>query len=97
MNINISTLMGNLAQAAPEKPIPSDDVNPYLLNVLLRRLLRGENVTYGEVDFSQFEADDLRTLAGYCERRGAQSRRLVEFVKNVDKAEAFHVKTRAFC
>ena len=63
MNIKISALERNLRAAQPEKTVPDDDVNPYLLNDLLKRLMDGEDVTYGEVDFSKFEVDDLRSLA----------------------------------
>lgn len=65
MNIEISRLTRNLRAAEPEKTVPDREVNPYLLNVLLKRLLDGENVAYGEVDFSKFEADDLRVVSYY--------------------------------
>lgn len=97
MNIELSRLESNLRRAKPEKTVPDDQVNPYLLNVLLRRLQAGEDVTYGEIDFSQFAADDLRTLDGYCQSRDGMAYRLVQLVDGMDKAEAFCCKARAFC
>ena len=97
MNIDLSALTRSLSRAKAVTSVPSDKVNPYLLNVLLRRLLRGEDVTYGEIDLSQFEADDLRTLAWYCEGHSDLSQRLSEFVENMNVAEALHCKARAFC
>lgn len=97
MNIDLTALTRSLSNAKAVESVPCDKVNPYLLNVLLRRLLCGEDMTYGEIDFSQFEADDLRVLAWYCEEHSDLSHRLSEFVENMDSAEAFHCKARAFC
>ena len=97
MNIDLKKLEGNLWRATPEKTVPDDKVNPYLLNVLLRRLLAGEDVTYGEINFSQFEADDLRTLDGYCEAKDSMAFRLSQLIKEVDKAEPYFCRARAFC
>ena len=97
MNIDISRFEKQLWQAKPEKTVPDNQVNPYLLNILLRRLEAGEDVTYDEIDFSQFEADDLRVLAGYCESKESMVFRLEQLVGAVDKARAFCCKARAFC
>ena len=97
MNIDLKKLEGNLWRAAPEKTVPDDKVSPYLLNVLLRRLQAGEDVTYGEIDFSQFEADDLRVVSYYCQEREGLSQHLYMLVANIDKAKALSCKARAFC
>ena len=97
MNIDLKKLERNLWRAEPEKTLPDDKVNPYLLNVLLRRLQAGEDVTYGEVDFSQFAADDLRVLADYINRQNGMSARLSRLVDNMDRAEPFCCTARAFC
>ena len=97
MNIDLKKLEGNLWRAAPEKTVPDDKVSPYLLNVLLRRLRAGEDVTYGEVDFSRFEADDLRVLADYINRQNSMTSRLSRLVGSMGKAEPFCCTARAFC
>ncbi|MBQ9719971.1 MAG: hypothetical protein IJV64_04670 [Oscillospiraceae bacterium] len=97
MNFDISRLEKQLWQAKPEKTLPDNQVNPYLLNVLLKRLEAGDAVTYGEVDFSQFEADDLRVLSGYIRERNNMSNHLANLIAGIDKAEAFCRKARAFC
>ena len=39
MDIDLKKLEANLWQAKHEKTVPDEHVNPYLLNVLLRRLM----------------------------------------------------------
>ena len=67
------------------------------LNVLLRRLQSGEDVTYGEVDFSQFAADDLRTLDGYLKQHENMGFRLSRLIGNVDNAAPYCCALSAFC
>lgn len=97
MNVDIARLEKQFLQTKPEKTVEDDKVNPYLLNDLLKRLEAGDPVTYGEVDFSQFEADDLRVLSGYIQRRNNMSCRLAHLIEGIDYAEAFWRKARAFC
>lgn len=97
MNISLPKLEETLWRVKPEKTVPDEEVNPYLLNVLLKRILAGEDVTYGEIDYSQFEADDLRTLSQYCDRREHIAFGLTQFVKTINTAEAFCCHSRAFC
>lgn len=97
MNIDLSRLEKQLWQAKPEKTLEEDRVNPYLLNVLLKRLESGEDLTYGEVDFSQFEADDLRVLSGHIRERNNMSSRLANLIAGIDRADALYRKARAFC
>lgn len=96
MNIDLGRLQRNLHEAKSEETVPHDDVNPYLFS-LLQRLLAGEDVTYGEIDFSAFEADDLRVLSHYCHERDGLSYRLRQLTESMGKARAFSCKARAFC
>ena len=97
MNIDISALERNLRAAKPEKTVPDSEVNPYLLNGLLKRLLDGENVTYGEVDFSKFEADDLRVVSYYCKKMEGMTYQLSKLIGILDNAAPYCCKARAFC
>jgi len=63
----------------------------------VQRLVAGENVTYGEIDFSQFDADDLRVVSYYCQMRDSFADRLRGLVREFDKAQALSCKARAFC
>lgn len=96
MNIDLKRLQHSLKEAAPEDSVSHDDVNAYLFS-LAQRLLAGEDVTYGEIDFSQFEADDLRVVSYYCQEREGLSQHLYMLVGNIDKAKALSCKARAFC
>lgn len=97
MNIDISALERNLRAAESEKTVPDSEVNPYLLNVLLKRLLDGENVTYGEVDFSKFEADDLRVVSYYYQELERMTYHLSRLIGVLDNAAPYCCKARAFC
>lgn len=97
MDIDLKKLEANLWQAKHEKTVPDEHVNPYLLNVLLRRLMAGEVVTYGENDFSQFEADDIRVMDGYIKRRENMTSKLSRLIEGVDRAEPFCCTARSFC
>lgn len=96
MNIDLKRLQHSLKEAAPEDSVSHDDVNAYLFS-LAQRLLAGKDVTYGEIDFSQFEADDLRVVSYYCQEREGLSQHLYMLVANIDKAKALSCKARAFC
>ena len=97
MDIDLKKLERNLWQAKHEKTVPDEHLNPYLQNVLLRRLMAGEDVTYGEIDFSQFEADDLRVLEGYIKRWDNMTSKLSGLIERVDRAEPFRCAARSFC
>lgn len=96
MDIDLKRLQHSLKNAEPEESVSHDDVNPYLF-ALVQRLLAGEDVTYGEIDFSQFEADDLRVVSYFCHEREHLSYQLNELVGRIDKAYALPCKARAFC
>ena len=96
MNIDLKRLQHSLKEAAPEDSVSHEDVNPYLF-ALVQRLLAGEDMTYGEIDFSQFEADDLRVVSYYCQMRDSFADRLRGLVREIDKAQALSCKARSFC
>lgn len=97
MDLNLKALCAALQKAAPEETVPSDHVNPYLLNEVLTPLQRGVELRYGEIDFSRFDVDDLRSLAGYCEDRDRISYKFGNLFKALDLAAPMACRHRAFC
>ena len=97
MDLNLNALCGALQKAKPEETVPADDVNPYLLNEVLAPLLHGVDLRYGDIDFSRFDVDDLRTLAGHCEDRDRISYKFRNLSAVLDTAAPMACRRRAFC
>ena len=97
MDLNLKALCAALQKVTPEETVPSDHVNPYLLNEVLTPLLRGVELRYGDIDFSRFNVDDLRSLAGYCEERDRILYKFGNLFKVLDTAAPAACRQRAFC
>ena len=97
MNIDVTRLVQNLSSAKAEDTVSTKEIHPYLLNDVVRPLLNGVPLCYGNVDFSRFDIDDLRTAARYCENLYEMSNRLEGVLKNIAKVSALACKSRAFC
>ena len=97
MNIDVTRLVQNLSSAKAEDTVSTKEIHPYLLNDVVRPLLNGVPLCYGNVDFFRFDIDDLRTAARYCENLYEMSNRLEGVLKNIAKVSALACKSRAFC
>ena len=97
MQLDLKALRTLLEKAPQEETVDSSDVNPYLLQKVLFPLLAGTDLRYGDIDYSQFEADDLRELAHYCDERGSMRHRLADLKCRLVDAAACACKHRAFC
>lgn len=73
-----------------------ESVNPYLLNVILPMLMRGEYPKLKNIDFEQFELYDPPELVGYMEECGRREYALTSFNGSLCKLTPSCVKTRAF-
>lgn len=72
------------------------ELNPYLLNVILPMLMRGEYPRLKDIDFEQFEQYDPPELVGYMEECGRREYALSSFNGSLCKLTPSCVKTRAF-
>lgn len=97
MKMDLKTLCGLLARTSEEESVSSKDCNPYLLEKVLRPLIRDETVLVKDIDFGQFDADDIPTLVGYYESLEMQGRKLMELAGAVAAIEPVACKTRRFC
>ena len=97
MNLDLYALRQSLQDAKEEEIVSTKNVNPYLLNEVLKPLLSGKKLCYGDIDYTQFEADDLRTLADHYDRRCSAIHQLKALVGVIAEAEPSACRNRAFC
>lgn len=97
MKMDLKNLCGLLASAGEEESVSSKDCNPYLLEKVLRPLMRAEAVLLKDIDFSQFDAEDIHTLKSYYYSLEMQGQRLMGLVGTVAAIEPAARKVRQFC
>ena len=97
MLVNLDTLRKTLSETPAEETVDSSGVNTYLLNEVLRPILAGKELCYGDIDYSKFDADDVRYISDYCDEYERVSDKLCGFLRGIVKAEASACRNRAFC
>lgn len=73
-----------------------EELNPYLLNVILPMLMQGKYPKLKDIDFEQFEQYDPPELVGYIEECGRREFALTSFNSSLCELTPSCVKTRAF-
>lgn len=96
MLVDLNTLRRKLTEALPEDTVNASEVNPYLLNEVFCPLLAGKELCYGDIDYSKFDADDVRVVARYCETRNDIIDMLQNLVGNIIKAVPAACSSRTF-
>ena len=97
MKMDLKCLCGQLSKAKEEEAVSTVNCNPYLLERVLRPLMRQERVLLKDVDFGQFDAEDIQEVAGYYESLEMEGRKLMQLVGAVANLEPAACKTRRFC
>ena len=97
MKMDLKCLCGQLSKAKEEEAVSTANCNPYLLERVLRPLMRQERVLLKDVDFGQFDAEDIQEIRGYYESLEMQGRKLMELVGVMANMEPVACKTRRFC
>ena len=97
MKMNLKALCRAFHKAPEEETVSTRNCNPYLLEQVARPLMRGESLRLRDVDCEQFESDDIRWLAGYCDSLSMQSRKLEQVVGAVASIEPAACKARRYC
>ncbi len=95
--INLSAMSALLNGLPEEELVPTNGVNPYLLEHVIRALLQGKKVRYGDLDYDQFEDQDLRLACRYCDELESKERELLRLADQIQCTNACAVKLRAFC
>lgn len=97
MNLDLKLLTKRFLQAEEEESVSAEEVNPYLLEYVIRPLLRGETVRYGEIDYGEFEDFDLRAASHYCDGIYSVAHRLEQFAGDVANTAPAPLRQRVFC
>ncbi len=97
MTLDLCALHQSLQDAKAEELVSTENINPYLLNEVLKPMLSGIPLRYGDIDYTLFEADDLRTLADHYDRRCSAVHRLETLVGVIAEAEPSACRNRVFC
>lgn len=97
MKVELKIFCGLLDEADAEESVSSKDCNPYLLRHVLMPLMRGESVLVKNIDFTQFDRDDISTLADYYESLEMEGRKLMELVAAIAATGPEACKVRRFC
>lgn len=97
MKIDLEGLCKLLRQKTTEDTVDRSGINPYLLDEVLQPILAGKELCYGDIDYSRFEADDLRVLSDYCDRRNGVAYKLEGLIGNLMTVPPATCAGRAFC
>ena len=97
MELNLKRLAESFSAAKAEETVPKGDTSPYLIATIINPILAGKSVKYGDIDFSEFDLDDLRRAFGYCGDISRTSYKLETLVANISASEAAACKARSFC
>jgi len=86
--IFMSDLRENLSLCEPELE-PAEALTRgarYLFDAMYVKLLAGQTVRIGDLDFDRFDCDDLREISLLYEERDRENRKLHSFLEVLDKA-----------
>ena len=97
MNFDLNCLCQLLASAPDEEIVSSEGCNAYLMEKVFRPMLRGEPPRIGEIDYGQFEEDDIGIVAAYFDRLWYQAQKIEQFVGAVSSIDPAACKVRRFC
>ena len=65
MRLDLDVLHHELRQLKEQEPQYEQELNLYLMDTILPRLEREESVELGEIDFEQFDEEDIFILSDY--------------------------------
>lgn len=97
MKMDMKNLCKLLTQAKEEDAVSAEACNPYLMEKVLRPLMRNETVLLKDVDFSQFEAEDISQITDYYEALEMEGRKLMQIAGAFANLEPIACKVRQFC
>lgn len=96
MQLDLDVLHHELRQLKEQEPQYEQEPNPYLMDTILPRLEREESVELGEIDFEQFDEDDLLILIDYFDWWEGLQYTICSLNKHLRKIPPSSIKTRAF-
>lgn len=97
MKMDLKGFCKQLARAEEEETVSTKDGNTYLLEQVIRPLMESKKVLVRDIDFSEFDADDVQWLYGYYESLEMQGRKLAALAGTIGNIEPVACKVRQFC
>lgn len=97
MKMNLKELQRAFRKVTEGETVPRDGLNAYLLEQVLRPTMLGRPPRLNEIDYEQFEEDDIGRLAEYYDHLESTSRQLSQFVGAVASIAATPCRARQFC
>lgn len=96
MRLDLDVLYHELRQLKEQEPQYEQELNPYLMNTILPRLEREESVALGEIDFEQFDEEDLLILIDYFDWWERLQYPISSLNRRLREIPPSSIKTRAF-
>jgi len=97
MKLDLKLLSMRFSQAKDEPPVPTEGVNPYLLEKILIPSLNGETVCLRDIDYEAFDEEDVEPLEEYYEALSKAAGKLAQFTETVRNIPPAAPKARGFC
>lgn len=97
MKLHLKDLYREFDKTKEEETVPSKGVNPYLLENVLRPALQGEAPLLGDIDYEQFDLEDIGVLSDYYDNMWKAVKKLEQFVGAVTSFAPIPSQERRFC
>lgn len=97
MKLHLKDLCREFGRVKSGETVPSEGVNPYLLENVLRPTLQGEAPMLGDIDYEQFDLEDIGALSDYYDNMWKDSEKLGQFVAAVASLAPVPSRERQFC
>lgn len=97
MKLDLKLLSMRLSQAKETPPVPTDGVNPYLLEKILLPCMNDGKVFLRDIDYEAFEIEDVDRLENYYDRLCRAGRQLEQLAETVRNCPPESLKARLFC
>lgn len=96
IRLDLDVLHHELRQLKEQEPQYEQELNPYLMNALLPRLEREESVKLDEIDFEQFDEEDLFILIDYFNWWERLQYPIFSLNRRLSEIPPSSIKTKAF-
>lgn len=97
MKLHLKDLCREFRRTKDEETVPSKGVNRYLLENVLRPTLEGDAPMLGDIDYEQFDLEDIGVLSDYYDEMWKASGKLGQFVSAVSSLAPVPSRERQFC
>jgi len=97
MKLDLNLLSMRFSQKKNEPPVPTEGVNPYLLEKILLPCMDGGTVRLRDIDYEAFDMEDIEPLEEYYSKLFKAGGKLEQFTETVRNIPPEARKARVFC